>query len=172
MGAHLLWEQGGGGSNPPIPTSFAGSGLVAKARVSGTRQPGFESLLPDQIIAGEWNGQPREPHKLEDNGFDSRARYQVCPRRLAAGFLILSQETRIRLPPRVRSVRGVRPSSVPCHGTDHGFKSRTDRQILWPVRLSVGWLIFIQSRRVRLPHRLPKERYANHRQHSGVGNPG
>ena len=89
MGAHLLWEQGGGGSNPPIPTSFTGSGLVAKARVSGTREPGFESLLPDQIIAGEWNGQPREPHKLEDNGFDSRARYQVCPRRLAAGFLIL-----------------------------------------------------------------------------------
>ncbi len=87
MAAHLLWGQGGGGSNPPIPTSFAGSGLVAKARVSGTRQPGFESLLPDQIIAGEWNGQPREPHKLEDNGFDSRARYQVCPHRLAARML-------------------------------------------------------------------------------------
>ena len=137
MGAHLLWEQGGGGSNPLIPTRLTGSGLVAKARVSGTREPGFESLLPDQVIAGEWNGQPREPHKLEDNGFDSRARYQICPCRLTAGFLILSQETRIRLPPRVRSVRGVRSSSVPCHGTDHGFKSRTDRQILWPVRLSV-----------------------------------
>ena len=79
MGAHLLWEQGGGGSNPPIPTSFTGSGLVAKARVSGTREPGFESLLPDQVIAGEWNGQPREPHKLEDNGFDSRARYHFLP---------------------------------------------------------------------------------------------
>ena len=60
---------------------------MAKARVSGTREPGFESLLPDQFIAGEWNGQPREPHKLEDNGFDSRARYQVCPHRLAARIL-------------------------------------------------------------------------------------
>ena len=109
---------------------------MAKARVSGTREPGFESLLPDQVIAGEWNGQPREPHKLEDNGFDSRARYQVCPRRLAAGSLILDQGTRIRLPPRVRSVRGVRSSSVPCHGTDHGFKSRTDRQILYGGRRS------------------------------------
>ena len=47
----------------------------------------MKSLLPDQVIAGEWNGQPREPHKLEDNGFDSRARYQICPHRLAARML-------------------------------------------------------------------------------------
>ena len=69
--------------------------------------------------------------------FDSGPRYHFCPRRLAAGTLNLDQGTRIRLPPRVRSVGGVRPSSVPCHGTDHGFKSRTDRQILWPRRLPV-----------------------------------
>jgi hypothetical protein len=79
MGAHLLWEQGGGGSNPPIPTRLTGSGLVLKAPVSGTGDRGLKSRLPDQIIAGEWNGQPREPHKLEDNGFDSRARYHFLP---------------------------------------------------------------------------------------------
>jgi hypothetical protein len=52
---------------------------VLKAPVSGTGDRGLKSRLPDQIIAGEWNGQPREPHKLEDNGFDSRARYHFLP---------------------------------------------------------------------------------------------
>ena len=47
--AHLSWGQGGGGSNPLIPTSFAGSGLVLKAPVSGTGDRGLKSRLPDQI---------------------------------------------------------------------------------------------------------------------------
>ena len=45
------------------------------------------------------------------------------------------------------SVRGVWLSSVPCHGSDHGFESRTDRQFnnvpvaQWKERsVSTGWV--------------------------------
>ena len=60
---------------------------MLKAPVSGTGDRGLKSRLPDQINAGEWNGQLREPHKLEDSGFDSGPRYQICPHRLAARML-------------------------------------------------------------------------------------
>jgi hypothetical protein len=143
------------GFNYPHPDQDSGSGLVLKAPVSGTGDRGLKSRLPDQIIAGEWNGQPREPHKLEDNGFDSGARYHFLPSsssgRIPDSRSGDADSTSAGGTGSWRSPK----SSSPCHGEERGFKSCTARQFLWPVRLSVGWLIFNQSRRVRLPHRPP-----------------
>ena len=108
MGAHLLWEQGGGGSNPLIPTSLTGSGLVLKAPVSGTGDRGLKSRLPDQIDAGLRSGSSVVSlvRQLTDS-IPVPATIFGGPRRLTAGFLILDQGTRIRLPPRVRGRGGV-----------------------------------------------------------------
>ena len=94
--------------NPLIPTSFTGSGLVLKAPVSGTGDRGLKSRLPDQIDAGLRSGSSVVSlvRQLTDS-IPVPATIFGGPRRLTAGFLILDQGTRIRLPPRVRGRGGV-----------------------------------------------------------------